>query len=177
MSRERRVNPVFLLLPVVVLLPLVWVFARSFGNDPRAVPAMLVGQPAPDFALTAVDGSTVKLSEHRGKPVVINFWSTWCVPCKQEHPLLLQAPSLYPDVTFLGVVFSDQEPKVRAYLRREGQAFPQLLDPSGRVAMDYGVAGVPETYFIDTRGTVFHKHNGALYPKILDQLVQQARGN
>ena len=175
MSQKQRINPVFLLAPLVVLLPLVWVLANSFGNDPRAVPSMLVGKQAPQFELKGVSGNAFALSAHANTPVVINFWSTWCVPCKVEHPLLMAAPERYPDVTFVGVVYGDTEAKVRGYLKRQGQAYPQLFDPGGRVAIDYGVAGVPETFFVNTRGEIVHKHSGALNEFALDSLITQAR--
>ena len=175
MSDNRRVNPLFLMAPMVVLLPLVWVLASSFGNNPRAVPSMLVGKQAPQFELKGVSGNAFALRDHANSPVVINFWSTWCVPCKIEHPLLLAAPKNYPDVTFVGVVYGDTEAKVRNHLRREGQSYPQLFDPGGRVAIDYGVAGVPETFFVNTKGEIFHKHSGALNRRVLDALISQAR--
>ena len=152
---------------------LVAMLASGFGHDPRAVPKALQGRAAPTFTLQTTDGEAVSLAELRGKPVVINFWSTWCLPCKQEHPLLLAAPAEYPDVVFLGVVYADDPAKVRPWLQSNGQTYAQLLDPGGRTAIDYGVAGVPETYFVDVNGRVVHKESGPISAPLLAMLVPQ----
>lgn len=164
-SRRGRVNGVVLALGLVIILPLLALFALSFGNDPRAVPSVLEGTQAPPFALTSLDGEPISLDALRGKPVVINFWSTWCGPCKQEHPALLDAARRHTDAAFLGVIYNDDPAKCRAWLQRNGQAYPTLDDPTGRTAIDFGVAGVPETYFIDAEGVIRHKHAGPLTPR------------
>ena len=146
----------------IVFGPLFWVLAAGFGNDPHAVPFVLAGKEASDFELTSLDGTTVKLSDFRGKPVVINFWSTWCQPCKIEHPILLDAARIYQPmgVRFVSVLYQDDAAKARVYLRKNGSEWPTLVDPGGRTAISYGVAGVPETFFIDRNGVVVHKVAG-----------------
>ena len=129
----------------------------GFLFNPFALPDNMTGRPAPDFRLTDLDGNEVQLSDHLGRPVVLNFWSTWCIPCKQEHPVLLEAAKLYPEVTFLGVVYLDQPGPIRNYLKRAGSAYPHLIDPGSRVAIDYGVTGVPESFFIDRKGVIQNK--------------------
>ena len=129
----------------------------GFGTDPHAIRSTMIRQAAPQFALTDLDGQVVDLEALRGKPVVLNFWSTWCGPCKAEHPLFQGAAVQHPDVQFLGVVYSDQTEKVRRYIGSYGAAYPNLIDPGSRTAIDYGVTGVPETYFIDRDGTIIHK--------------------
>lgn len=174
MSAPRGPDLRILAVGALLLLPLLVLFARSFGNDPRAVPRALEGRPAPEFVLTTLDGAReVKLADFAGKPVVVNFWSTWCGPCKIEHPLLVQAPALHPGVTFLGVLYSDEPEKAEDYLRRAGSGFPHLADPGGRVAIDFGVSGVPETYFIRRDGQIVYKHAGPLSPEVLDHWVRQ----
>ncbi len=158
-----RANPFILGGGLLVFLPLLALLMVSFGRDPRAVPSVLEGRPAPAFSLETLDtGETVSLADLRGQRVVINFWATWCQPCKIEHPALLEAARRWPDVQFLGVLYQDEPIKARAYLRRNGEAYPTLLDPGGVVAIDYGVGGVPETYFLDEEGQVFYKHAGPL---------------
>jgi cytochrome c biogenesis protein CcmG/thiol:disulfide interchange protein DsbE len=167
-SRARpKVNLWVLILGLLVVIPLVALLASGFGTDPSAIRSQIVEREAPDFALVDLDGRPVKLSELRGRSVVINFWSTWCGPCKYEHPMLLQAAERNPDVTFLGVIYQDEAPLIRRYLASQGSAYSHLEDPGGRVAIDYGVTGVPETFFIDRAGTVVHKQNGPLDPTIL----------
>jgi cytochrome c biogenesis protein CcmG/thiol:disulfide interchange protein DsbE len=143
---------------------LVFVLYKGFGQDPHQVPFMLRGQPAPTFVLKALGtGEVVKLAELRGKPVVLNFWSTWCGPCRAEHPVLDWAFRQYGNqVKFLGAVFEDTEENARAYIARAGSPFPQLVDPQSQMAVDYGVAGVPETYFIDAEGIIRDKFVGPI---------------
>jgi cytochrome c biogenesis protein CcmG, thiol:disulfide interchange protein DsbE len=150
----------------------------ALGRDPYAVVSPLVGQPAPDFTLPAVDGTTpVELAGLRGKPVVLNFWATWCVPCLEEHEVLAEAArTLGSDVAFVGVVYADEEAAVRRYLARHGQAYPAVLDDGGRAAIAYGVTGVPESFFIDAAGTIVAKTEGALDRGSLERYLEQARG-
>lgn len=170
-----RVHPGILAAGALVVLPLLGLLGASFGRDPRAVPSMMEHAPAPTFALADLDGKTWNLADLRGKKVVLNFWSTWCQPCKLEHPLLLRAQKLWPDVQFLGVIYADDAAKIGAYLDREGKAYPHLVDPGGRVAIDYGVAGVPETFFIGEDGQVLHKQSGLVNAPLLESLLGPPR--
>lgn len=156
-----------LVIGALVVLPLVGVLAMGFGKDPRALPSVLEGRPAPGFALKTMDsGEVVDLASLRGKPVVLNFYSSWCVPCAQEHPWLVKTAPSYQarGVTFLGVVYNDEVVNMKAFLRRYGEAYPTLLDPGQRTAMDYGVAGVPETFVIDAEGRIARKFTGPVVP-------------
>jgi cytochrome c biogenesis protein CcmG/thiol:disulfide interchange protein DsbE len=112
---------------------------------------------APGFALTTLDGEAVDLASLAGKPLVLNFWATWCQPCKLEHPNLLEGARRNPGVAFLGVLYGDTPEKAKRYLDRVGSAYPTLVDPGQRTAMDYGVGGVPETFFIDREGRIVKK--------------------
>jgi cytochrome c biogenesis protein CcmG/thiol:disulfide interchange protein DsbE len=154
---------------VVVCLTLLGVLAKGFGRNPHEVPFMLKGQPAPAFALRALNTEgNVSLEQLRGRPVVINFWASWCGPCKMEHPVLEWGQGEFGDqAQFLGIVFEDSEDNARQFLRQYGASFPQLLDPRSRTAVHYGVAGVPETYFIDAQGIIRHKHVGPIDPETL----------
>jgi cytochrome c biogenesis protein CcmG/thiol:disulfide interchange protein DsbE len=111
----------------------------------------------------------------KGQPVVLNFWSTWCGPCKYEHDDLQRAARQNPDVKFLGVIYSDEPDKCRRYLRQVGTAYEHLVDTSGRTAIDYGVAGVPETFFINAAGTIVHKQVGPVNARILQRLMALTR--
>jgi len=147
-----------------VCAALVIVLAKGFGRDPHEVPFMLRGQPAPAFALkTLQTGEVVSLEKLRGKPVVLNFWSTWCGPCRMEHPVLDWAFREYgTQAHFLGAVFEDTEENALGYIARAGSPYPQLVDPKSQMAVDYGVAGVPETYFIDAEGIIRDKFVGPI---------------
>lgn len=131
----------------------------------------LTGEAAADFTLVDLDGRSWSLSDLRGTPVVLNFWSTWCLPCRQEHPALLSAAASYPEVQFLGIIYDDDPDKVEHHLDRFGRGYPHLLDEAGRVAIDYGVTGVPETFFIDPAGNITFKASFALTSRHLHEQI------
>jgi len=127
------------------------------GTDPHALPSVLEGRVAPGFALKTLEGEDVDLASLAGKPLVLNFWATWCQPCALEHPNLMAGARRNPGVVFLGVLYGDTPEKAKRYLARAGSAYPTLVDPGQRTAMDYGVGGVPETFFIDRGGRIVKK--------------------
>lgn len=161
---------------LALVVPLVAVLLANLGRNPHVIGSPLVGRQAPEFALSPVGGGeTVTLASLRGRPVVLNFWATWCVPCFQEHPLLVGAArSLGERARFLGVVYEDSEEQVRAFLARQGSAYPSLVDPGSRTAIAFGVFGVPETYFIDAEGKIAAKHIGPLDAASLEAKLRQA---
>jgi cytochrome c biogenesis protein CcmG, thiol:disulfide interchange protein DsbE len=174
------VNRRVLLVGALLTLPVVWVLAANMGRDPHRVQSPLVGRPAPAFALPEVGtGTPVALAELLGKPVVVNFWATWCVPCWEEHDVLVGAArALDGRVAFLGIVYNDEEEKILRFLREMGGAYPSLLDPEGRTSIAYGVYGVPETFFIDAQGTIVAKHEGPLtWPLLNAYIAQTERGS
>jgi len=173
-SRRRRgkVNMPMLVGGLGLTFALLLVLGSGFGKDPHRLETdALEGKPAPMFNLVDLDGNEVKLSDYIGKQwVVINFWSTWCGPCKYEHPHLVQAAELYPDVKWLGIVFQDEPAKARTFLAKkrrvdgEGKNYlwnantTHSMDSSGAMSVDYGVTGVPETFFINPQGIVVKKY-------------------
>ncbi len=166
-------NRKVLAIGALIVVPLLVFLALSFGKDPRAIDSPLVGGPAPGFALSDLDGHPVSLAELRGRPVVINFWATWCQPCIVEHPVLVAAARRYEGrVHFLGVVYQDEPRLIRQFLERRGSWGWTLLDPDGATAIAYGVYGAPETFFIDSQGTVRRKITGAMSPELLREVVE-----
>ncbi|MDP2311388.1 MAG: redoxin domain-containing protein [Pseudomonadota bacterium] len=152
--------------------PLVLVLGLAFQNDPHQIDSPLVGKTAPDFTLSPIDGSApVRLSEQRGMPTVVNFWATWCEPCKAEHRTLVAvARRMEGKARFFGVVYQDEVAKIDAWLDKMGSAYPQLLDVGSKAAIAYGVYGVPETYIIDGNGVITYKFTG---PVEAGALMQQ----
>jgi cytochrome c biogenesis protein CcmG/thiol:disulfide interchange protein DsbE len=125
---------------------------------------MMVGQPAPEFVLRSLDSTErISLKELRGRPVVLNFWASWCIPCKYEHGNLVWASRRFKDdVVFLGIIHEDTEENAKRFLLENGHAYPQLIDPLSSTAVDYGLSGVPETYFIDANGVLRGRVAGAI---------------
>jgi cytochrome c biogenesis protein CcmG/thiol:disulfide interchange protein DsbE len=163
-SRQRQWGWVGLTLVVVVVLAFGSLLAFGFSRDPRLLPTPLVGKPAPDFTLRDMEtGRQVSLADLRGQVVILNFWASWCLACREEHPGFVLAWNRYRDqgVVFLGIVFQDTAESARQYMREMGGSWPSLLDPGTRTAIKYGVYGVPETFFIRRDGTVAHKRVGA----------------
>lgn len=153
----------------VITVPLVALLAAGFGRDPKLRSNALEGREAPPFALKTIDGEPFSLADAKGMPVVVNFWSTWCQPCKIEHPVLMSAAEAYgpAGVQFVAVIYQDDVSKVRAFLNRSGSHWPTLEDPGGRTAIAYGVAGVPETFFIDKDGVIVRKVSGPVSQPVM----------
>lgn len=159
------------LIYLAVVASVVALLAFGLSRDPRTLPSALIGKPAPDFSLTSLEGEVVSLSALKGSPVVLNFWSTWCSTCVAEHRLIREATRLYEpkDVHFYSVLYEDTPDNARAFLKQYGDGAPILLDPNLRTAIDYGVAGVPETFFINADGIVTFKQTGMLTPNALEE--------
>lgn len=148
------------LLVLVLLIGLAAAFGTRFGTDPGVVDSPLIGRPAPDVTLPYLEADgELSLADLRGEVVVVNFWASWCVPCREEHGELVAAAQRYRDdgVTFLGIVYQDRPEQAVAFLDELGRGYDQLRDPGSRAAIDFGVFGVPETFFIDRDGTVVGK--------------------
>ncbi|MBM4436016.1 MAG: redoxin domain-containing protein [Actinobacteria bacterium] len=121
-------------------------------------------RPAPDFELTAYDGTRVRLSDHRGKVVVLNFWASWCPPCRLEAPVLEAAWQEYRDrgVLLVGVGVWDDDDDARAFLAETGVTYPNAPDTSRGIPVEYGVTGLPETFVIDAKGVLVRRWIGPL---------------
>lgn len=118
-------------------------------GDPRAVPTPMVGGPAPDFALETLSGDTLRLSEAGDQPLVINFWASWCIPCQDEHPLLVDYSVAYKGrIRLIGIVYQDTRANAERWIRERGGDWTNALDLRSQTAIEYGVRGVPETFFI-----------------------------
>jgi len=154
-------------------------FGFGLSRDPSIIQSPLVGRRAPEFALSILDGGRViQLSDLRGQVVVINFWASWCAACREEHPNLLAAWHRYRDqgVVLLGIDFQDSPAAARAFMKQMGGDWPILSDPGSRAALDYGVYGVPETFFIGRDGVIDLKRVGASSYALLTDEIQRLLG-
>lgn len=150
---------------VVVLALLLAVFAGRFGKDPRLVDSPLIGEAATPLVLDRLDGSgPLDFATLQGRVVVVNFWASWCIPCRTEHGYLTSGQSSYAErgVQFVGVVFQDTVEAATRFLDDlgYGDGYEYVLDPGSRAAVEFGVFGVPETFFIDRDGYIVHKIAG-----------------
>ena len=162
------------LLPLTAV-PVLALLAYGFRVNPRDIPSPLVGRPAPPFALTSFEGAPMQLGALRGKVVVLNFWASWCYPaCYEEAPVLERGWRAYRDrdVVVLGVDIQDKDEAGRKFIRDFNLTFPNAPDPSGKVSVDYGVYGVPETFFIDRAGAIRVKHVSAVTDQVFRDTVE-----
>jgi DsbE subfamily thiol:disulfide oxidoreductase len=159
---------------VVVLVLIVAAVAMWGTGGPSAAQSTgrpLPGQPAKEFTLGLLDGSSLTLSEMRGELVLINFWASWCPPCEDEMPALQAISEEFraQGVTVVGVAYDDTETDAREMISRFGLTYPVGLDAGDRISSDYGITGVPETFVVDRNGQVAYVHIG---PVTAEQLRQ-----
>jgi len=183
-----RLRP-WVFLPLGLFVALLVFLALGLNRNPQKIPSPLIGQPAPAFSLPRADGPGVfDAAQFKGQVTLVNLWATWCAGCREEHPILM-ALSRQPGLQLVGINYkelqaselSGQDPRSpdavqqatarqQAWLKKNGQAFGvNLLDRDGRVGMDFGVYGLPETYLVDREGVVRFKHAGALTPEVLQR--------
>ena len=162
------------IIPLAVFGLLVFFLWRGLTLDPHEVPSPLIGKPAPNFALTRLDdaNTTVKRDDMLGKVWMLNVWASWCVACREEHPLLV-AYSKSKAVPIIGLNYKDQRPDGLGWLNQFGNPYDMsIFDQNGRVGIDFGVYGVPETFIIDKRGVIRMKHIGPLTPEVIRKRIE-----
>jgi cytochrome c biogenesis protein CcmG, thiol:disulfide interchange protein DsbE len=157
------------LIPLALFLVLAGFLAVGLNLNPREVPSPLIGKPAPAFELTRLDAPDQKLrrDDLLGKVWVLNVWASWCAPCREEHPLLVDFARRKIAPVY-GLNYKDTRPAGMAFLTQLGNPYEaSLFDGDGRVGIDYGVYGVPETFVVDKQGMIRFKHVGPLTPEVI----------
>ena len=162
------------LIPLGAFLALAIVLAVGLKRDPREVPSPLIDKPAPKFALARLDDAakTVRLDDLKGKVFILNVWASWCVACREEHPVLLDFAKKRV-VPVYGLNYKDTRPEASAWLARFGNPYDaSFFDEDGRVGLDFGVYGVPETFVVDGSGVIRMKHIGPITPEVLANKIE-----
>jgi cytochrome c biogenesis protein CcmG/thiol:disulfide interchange protein DsbE len=160
-----------LLLPLGLFLALAGYFALSLrpDHDPHELPSAMIGKEAPPFDLAGLHGEGIARDSLRGSPVLINFFASWCVPCRLEHPLLMRLAER-EKVPLYGIDYKDQPEEAARLLAQLGDPYRRIgLDRDGRVGLDFGVYGVPETYVLDGEGHIRKRFVGPLTAEEVDQ--------
>lgn len=161
------------LIPLAVFLVLVVFLGIGLRLNPREVPSPLVGKPAPAFSLAQLHVPAKKFGvpDMGGKVWLLNVWASWCVSCREEHPVLLDL-SRKDVVPLIGLNYKDPHDDALAWLKQFGDPYVlSVVDRDGRVGIDYGVYGVPETFVIDKAGLIQYKHIGPVTPKALEEKI------
>ncbi len=163
---------------VLGIAALVVVLMLAFRRDPHDIRTGTVNKPAAAFTLDRLDGTgRVALEDHAGKVVVLNFFASWCIPCKEENPALVRVWERYrsSDVVIIGILYQDSLDSGRRYVRDNGVTWPTLTDEDGRIAFAYGVFGIPETYFIGPDGVIAGRHIGPVDEATLIAAIDSLR--
>jgi cytochrome c biogenesis protein CcmG, thiol:disulfide interchange protein DsbE len=161
------------LVPLAIFALLVAFLYRGLSLDPKLVPSPLVGKPIPTFTLTRLDnpGVTISDADFRGKVTLLNVWATWCVSCRREHETLVQLAKT-GQVDIYGLNYKDNREDANRWLSRLGNPYvANAFDSDGRVGIDWGVYGAPETFIIDRQGIIRHKHIGPLTIDIINDEI------
>ena len=160
-------------IPLILFVVLIVFLAIGLGRDPHIVPSALIDKPAPDFALPELREPTKIISPNqmRGKVWLLNVWGSWCPACREEHPFLIEIAKSGA-VPIYGLSWKDKREDALAVLGELGDPYVlNVSDFDGRVAIDYGITGAPETYLIDKQGIIRYKEVGQLTPEIMQQKI------
>jgi cytochrome c biogenesis protein CcmG/thiol:disulfide interchange protein DsbE len=171
-------------LAALLVVPVVIIFGFGLTRDPKDIPSPLPGHDASPFSLAVFApglpplnrpvGDTVQLSALRGQVVVLNFWASWCLSCRDEHKILSETAVQYAGkpVHFVGVLYNDEPGNGIKWIEQMGgQSYPSVMDPGARTAINYGLYGVPETYFLDVNGRIAYKATGPVNERIIRHFV------
>ncbi len=154
----------FALVPIIVLVGLVWLFAATIDRDTNLVPSVMLDKPAPDFALAPIEGLDIPgfdTASLKGQVTLVNVFASWCIPCRDEHPILMELAKT--GVPIYGINQKDAPENARVFLADLGNPYERIgADTNGRVSIDWGVYGVPESFVVNALGVITYKHTGPI---------------
>jgi cytochrome c biogenesis protein CcmG/thiol:disulfide interchange protein DsbE len=165
-----------LALTLALIAPILALLAFGFSRDARYIASPLIAKPAAPFTVTLFDGRKLTLDDLRGKAVFLNFWASWCLPCRQEARDLEAAWQKVKerDMVFLGVALQDTDTNSREFLKEFNITYPNGRDEAGKIGIDYGTWGIPESFFIDPAGRITYKHVGAIRASLVVAKLEEA---
>lgn len=168
-----RRRPILVLLPLALFAVVGILLAVGLTRDPSTLPSALVGKPAPEFRLPPLEGRDAQgfaRSDLGGEPMLVNVFASWCVPCRIEHPVINRLAE--QGVVVHGINYKDRPEDAKAWLAELGDPFRRVgADRDGRVGIDWGVYGVPETFVVDREGRIVHRHVGPLQPRDVERTI------
>ena len=170
-----KINPLLFIPPAALAFFVAFVAAGNFREDRDVLPSARAGHPAPTVELEAMDGRTLFTDDmiRTGEVTLVNFWASWCPPCRAEHPLIEEMAQ--QGVTFLGVNYRDQPHLAQGFLDELGDPYAAIgADPRARMGLDWGVVGLPETFVIDGAGNVILRHAGPLTEEVVANRIRPA---
>jgi len=180
LPRWRRRRWLALAAVIGIVGPLTALFGFGLSRDPTAISSPLVNRPAPSFSLRTLDGSRIiRLSDLRGRVVIVNFWASWCTACREEHPFLLAAWERYRDhgVVIVGIDYQDSKRAAMQFMQQLGGDWPVVQDSGSQTALAYGVYGISETFFVDPHGVIRYQQIGPVtYPLLTDEITRLLPG-
>jgi cytochrome c biogenesis protein CcmG/thiol:disulfide interchange protein DsbE len=154
-------------------VPVLALLAWGLTRDAHTIPSPLPGKPAPDFALQTLNGDSLRLHDLTGQVVLVNFWASWCLACRAEHRVLLDAARRYgpQGLRIVGVVYEDTRDNAQQWITERGGDWVNVLDVGSHTAIQYGLFGVPETFFVGRDGRILYKQIGPLDTAVVDRWV------
>ena len=167
------------IITVLIIAPILTLLAWGFTRDAKYIKSPLLAKPATPFSVTLYDGKKITLDDLRGKAVFLNFWASWCEPCRAEAKDIEAAWQNVKDknMVFLGVALQDLDENAKAFLQEFNITYPNGRDESGKIGVDYGTWGIPESFFIDPQGRITYKHVGGIRAAlVLTKIEEAAKG-
>ncbi len=166
----RRLGLPYLVTALVVPVLLAVLLGAYLISRIPAAASTAIGNPAPDFSVADLEGNPIRLADLRGRPVIVNFWASWCGPCVEEFPLLREAAARHAGdgLVVIGIVWGDRSEAARDFMARNGATWAAAMDPGEQVSRDYGILGPPETYFIGRDGIIRARQIGQISAASLD---------